>query len=41
LTGLESIAVIAAIGSMGMTMDEQKYWFRAKRYGWGWGLPIT
>jgi hypothetical protein len=24
-----------------MSMDEQKYWFRAKRYGWGWGLPIT
>jgi len=18
-----------------------KYWFRAKRFGWGWGLPIT
>ena len=18
---------------------EQKYWFPAKRYGWGWGLP--
>jgi hypothetical protein len=18
-----------------------KYWFRAKRYGWGWGLPIA
>ena len=18
-----------------------KYWFRAKRYGWGWGLPST
>ena len=17
------------------------YWFRAKRYGWGWGLPVT
>jgi hypothetical protein len=17
------------------------YWFRAKRYGWGWGLPLT
>jgi len=17
------------------------YWFRAKRYGWGWGLPAT
>ncbi len=20
---------------------EQTYWFAAKRYGWGWGLPIT
>ena len=20
---------------------EQKYWFPAKRYGWGWGLPIV
>jgi hypothetical protein len=20
------------------TTDE--YWFRAKRYGWGWGLPV-
>lgn len=19
--------------------DHQTYWFRAKRYGWGWGLP--
>ena len=19
----------------------KKYWFRAKRYGWGWGLPLT
>jgi hypothetical protein len=18
-----------------------RYWFRAKSYGWGWGLPIT
>jgi hypothetical protein len=18
-----------------------QYWFRAKRYGWGWGLPVT
>ncbi|WP_395064976.1 hypothetical protein [Paraburkholderia silvatlantica] len=18
-----------------------KYWFRVKRYGWGWGLPLT
>ncbi|MFC4525810.1 hypothetical protein ISN76_01020 [Dyella halodurans] len=21
--------------------DEKKYWFPAKRYGWGWGLPTT
>jgi len=21
--------------------DGQTYWFPAKRYGWGWGLPIT
>jgi hypothetical protein len=20
---------------------EHKYWFAAKRYGWGWGLPTT
>jgi lipoprotein signal peptidase len=20
---------------------ERAYWFRAKRYGWGWGLPTT
>ncbi|KXK00872.1 MAG: hypothetical protein UZ17_ACD001001924 [Acidobacteria bacterium OLB17] len=19
----------------------RRYWFRAKRYGWGWGLPAT
>jgi len=19
--------------------NKQTYWFRAKRYGWGWGLP--
>jgi hypothetical protein len=23
-----------------MPMDT-KYWFPAKRYGWGWGLPVT
>jgi hypothetical protein len=23
-----------------MQMDA-KYWFPAKRYGWGWGLPAT
>ena len=22
-----------------MSRDTRKYWFRAKRYGWGWGLP--
>ncbi len=20
---------------------QQRYWFPAKRYGWGWGLPAT
>jgi len=24
-----------------MPEQRQEYWFRAKRYGWGWGLPIT
>jgi len=21
--------------------NEKSYWFAAKRYGWGWGLPVT
>jgi hypothetical protein len=21
--------------------EKPEYWFRAKRYGWGWGLPRT
>ncbi len=21
--------------------DSSRYWFPAKRYGWGWGLPVT
>ncbi len=21
--------------------DTPKYWFPAKRYGWGWGLPVA
>jgi drug/metabolite transporter (DMT)-like permease len=21
--------------------SDAKYWFPSKRYGWGWGLPIT
>jgi hypothetical protein len=22
-----------------MTSNEKQYWFPAKRYGWGWGMP--
>jgi hypothetical protein len=22
-------------------MGTVRYWFPAKRYGWGWGLPVT
>jgi hypothetical protein len=22
-------------------MEKTPYWFAAKRYGWGWGLPLT
>jgi hypothetical protein len=21
--------------------DEKQYWFPAKSFGWGWGLPVT
>ena len=21
--------------------QDQNYWFPAKRYGWGWGIPVT
>ncbi len=21
--------------------DSKSFWFPAKRYGWGWGLPVT
>ena len=24
-----------------MTADRPRYWFPAKRYGWGWGPPVT
>ncbi len=24
-----------------MNEPARKYWFPAKRYGWGWGLPTT
>lgn len=24
-----------------MSSNEKQYWFPAKRYGWGWGVPTT
>ena len=24
-----------------MPSDDPRYWFPAKRYGWGWGPPVT
>ncbi|MCU0754905.1 MAG: hypothetical protein MUE46_07245 [Xanthomonadales bacterium] len=24
-----------------MSKPAPRYWFRAKRYGWGWGLPCS
>jgi len=24
-----------------MNASQSRYWFRAKRYGYGWGLPIS
>lgn len=24
-----------------MNAQRPAYWFKAKRYGWGWGLPLT
>lgn len=24
-----------------MTSNDRKIWFPAKRYGWGWGLPVA
>lgn len=24
-----------------MTDDDREIWFPAKRYGWGWGLPVA
>lgn len=26
---------------MSMPPNDKKIWFRAKRYGWGWGLPCA
>ena len=24
-----------------MAETDKRYWFRAKKYGWGWGIPQT
>ena len=24
-----------------MTKSEDQFWFPAKQYGWGWGLPVS
>jgi hypothetical protein len=26
---------------MAIMQNGSRYWFPAKRYGWGWGLPLT
>jgi hypothetical protein len=26
---------------MNQQIEPRRYWFPAKRYGWGWGLPAT
>ena len=26
---------------MGRSHRQRQYWFPAKRYGWGWGIPVT
>lgn len=32
---------MTAGGTLGlMTKPAPRYWFRAKTYGWGWGLPL-
>jgi len=31
----------SSIKSVNSMSDMPKYWFPAKRYGWGWGLPST
>jgi hypothetical protein len=32
----------SALAGLGVAMNSaKKYWFPAKRYGWGWGLPST
>jgi hypothetical protein len=35
-----SVIAVAEAPPRGDVMaDEPRYWFPAKRYGWGWGLP--
>jgi drug/metabolite transporter (DMT)-like permease len=33
------MSCILGVGEM--PSDDPRYWFPAKRYGWGWGLPAT
>jgi hypothetical protein len=39
--GYCSSAVRSGIGDHGEVARQDQYWFRAKRYGWGWGRPLT
>jgi hypothetical protein len=34
-------ALLRNLGGGHLTQAERKYWFPAKRYGWGWGIPGT
>jgi len=31
----------AMVQGVYLVSNKQKYWFPAKRYGWGWGLPSS
>jgi hypothetical protein len=33
--------LLSETGRLGMVTSSSTYWFSAKRYGWGWGLPIN
>ena len=37
-------AIVGSVWEGGLdvpSIDHHKYWFPAKRYGWGWGPPVT
>lgn len=29
------------VQARGLCDQQPRYWFAAKRYGWGWGMPLT